>query len=138
MKKPTWRPEDGQLLLSLREKAGIDAFVFVRTNTISLSQLKELETAEGNCFYNAQIKYCTGVKLLKNLGHELPAEPALENAETNPSTEFGTDANQHKSAAVTIEKTAETRTFGERGALKAIAILLLVLTLLATVFFINH
>lgn len=71
MNKLTWQPEDAQLLLSLREAAGIDALVFARMNTVSVAQLKELEKGEGNSFYNPQIKRSTGVKLLKKLGHEV-------------------------------------------------------------------
>lgn len=71
MKNPSWRAEDGQLLRSLREEAGIDALVFARNNTVSLAQLKELELGGNNSFYNPAIKRSTGVKLLKKLGHEL-------------------------------------------------------------------
>lgn len=71
MNKLTWQPEDAQLLLSLREAAGIDALVFARMNTVSVAQLKELEQGEGNSFYNPQIKRSTGLKLLKKLGHEV-------------------------------------------------------------------
>jgi hypothetical protein len=79
--QPTWLPEDGQLLQSLREKAGTDALVFARINTISTAQLKELETGVGNSFYNAQIKRSTGFKLLRSLGHiEAVQEPALADA----------------------------------------------------------
>ena len=71
MNNPSWRAEDGQLLRSLREEAGIDALVFARNNTVSLAQLKELELGGDNSFYNPAIKRRTGVKLLKKLGHEL-------------------------------------------------------------------
>ena len=71
MNNPSWRAEDGQLLRSLREEAGIDALVFARNNTVSLAQLKELELGGNNSFYNPAIKRSTGVKLLKKLGHEL-------------------------------------------------------------------
>ena len=85
---PTWRSEDGQLLRSLREEAGIDELVFARSNTVSLAQLKELEQGGNSSFYNPAIKRSTGVKLLKKLGHELvtpelhivadePAEPSV-------------------------------------------------------------
>ena len=78
MNNPTWRSEDGQLLRSLREEAGIDELVFARSNTVSLAQLKELELGGSSSFYNPAIKRSTGVKLLKKLGHELPLpEPAL-------------------------------------------------------------
>lgn len=71
MNNPTWRSEDGQLLRSLREEAGIDELVFARSNTVSLAQLKELEQGGNSSFYNPTIKRSTGVKLLKKLGHEL-------------------------------------------------------------------
>jgi hypothetical protein len=85
MNNPTWRSEDGQLLRSLREEAGIDELVFARSNTVSLAQLKELEQGGNSSFYNPAIKRSTGVKLLKKLGHELvtpellivAAEPSL-------------------------------------------------------------
>jgi hypothetical protein len=81
MTHPTWLPENGQLLQRLRQKAGLDAFVFARMNTISTAQLKELETGLGNSFYNAQIKRSTGFKLLKNLGYvEVIQAPALADA----------------------------------------------------------
>ena len=68
-----WGPEDGELLQRLRTSAGIDAFVFARTNTISAAQLQELESGEGRSFYNELIKRNTGIKLLKKLGCEYPA-----------------------------------------------------------------
>lgn len=80
MNNLTWRPEDAQLLLSLREAAGIDAMVFARMNTVSVAQLKELEHGEGNSFYNPQIKRSTGIKLLKKLRHE----PATSCEDTQP------------------------------------------------------
>lgn len=78
MNNPTWRAEDGQLLRSLREEAGIDELVFARNNTVSLAQLKELERGGNSSFYNPAIKRSTGVKLLKKLGHELVTpEPVI-------------------------------------------------------------
>lgn len=75
MNQHHWGPEEGLLLQSLRLEAGIDDFVFAQLNTVSLAQLKELETGEGNSFYNPQIKRNTGLKLLKKLGHtSLPFE----------------------------------------------------------------
>ena len=75
MNPTTWRPEDGQLLQRLRTQAGIDELVFARNNTLSLIQLRELESGEGHSFYNAQIKRNAGLKLLKKLGFEYP-QPA--------------------------------------------------------------
>lgn len=81
MTQPTWQPEDGHLLQSLREKAGIDAFVFSQMNTLSKAQLWELENGPGKSFYNEQIKRSTGMKLLKKLGHTAPI-PSPSNEET--------------------------------------------------------
>ncbi len=67
----TWRSEEGQLLRNLREEAGIDELVFARNNTVSLTQLKELELGGHGSFYNTSIKRNTGIKLLKKLGHDL-------------------------------------------------------------------
>lgn len=72
MNPTSWSLQDGHLLQSLRTKAGVDAHVFARTNTISLAQLQELENGEGRSFYNELIKRNTGIKLLKKLGYEFP------------------------------------------------------------------
>lgn len=81
MNTSSWRTEDGQLLRSLREEAGIDELVFARNNTVSLAQLKELEQGGDHSFYNPAIKRSTGVKLLKKLGHELPTPEPIQPAE---------------------------------------------------------
>jgi hypothetical protein len=90
MNTPHWRPEDGQLLQSLREKVGLDELVFARTNTVSLAQLRELERGGESSFYNPQIKRNTGVKLLRKLGYEFPAplppEPVQALAPLSPDT----------------------------------------------------
>jgi hypothetical protein len=84
MNNPTWRPEDGQLLRSLREEADIDELVFARTNTVSLAQLRELERGGNSSFYNPAIKRSTGVKLLKKLGHDL-VTPKMVNLAIEPA-----------------------------------------------------
>lgn len=78
MNKQPWSLEDGELLLSLRTSAGIDAFVFARTNTISAAQLQELESGQGQNFYSELIKRNTGIKLLKKLGYDYPATEIQE------------------------------------------------------------
>lgn len=78
MNKSSWRAEDGQLLRSLREEAGVDELVFARHNTISLAQLRELERGGQGSFYNPGIKRSTGTKLLKKLGHELAVPEVFE------------------------------------------------------------
>ena len=107
MNNPTWRSEDGQLLRSLREEAGIDELVFARSNTVSLAQLKELEQGGNSSFYNPAIKRSTGVKLLKKLGHELvtpellnvAAEPAEPSLNESPAAMATTMAQVPASAA---------------------------------------
>jgi hypothetical protein len=94
MKQPSWLPEDGQLLKHLREKAGIDIFVFARTNTLSTTQLKELEEGVGNSFYNAQIKRSTGLKLLKKLGHVSTPQGSASSASDNATDSVTSAANQ--------------------------------------------
>lgn len=89
MNNKPWCPEDGQLLQSLREKAGIDALLFARNNTVSLAQLRELEQGGESSFYSPLIKRSTGVKLLRKLGYEYPPEetpapPEAESLDTAP------------------------------------------------------
>lgn len=85
MNNKPWGPDDGELLQSIRQKAGIDALVFARANTLSLAQLQELEGGEGRGFYSELIKRNTGIKLLKKLGHEVP-EPSTVATEPMPVT----------------------------------------------------
>jgi hypothetical protein len=94
---PSWRSEDGQLLRSLREEAGIDELVFARSNTLSLAQLKELELGGNSSFYNPAIKRSTGVKLLKKLGHELVKPELVIVANAPPSP----DVNESPAAMAT-------------------------------------
>lgn len=70
MNNNIWHPEDGALLQQLRISAQLDELVFARSNTISLSQLRELEGQGQGSFYTAHIKSHTGFKLLRKLGHE--------------------------------------------------------------------
>jgi len=88
MNPTTWRPEDGHLLQSLRNDAELDELVFARQNTLSLAQLKELESGIGHHFYNDTIKRNAGVKLLKKLGHEFP-EPSPPEPLTSAVTSMG-------------------------------------------------
>jgi hypothetical protein len=98
MNNPTWRSEDGQLLRSLREEAGIEELVFARHNTVSLAQLKELELGGHSSFYTLAIKRSTGAKLLKKLGHDLvtPELVTVPQESTEPSL------NESPSAIATV------------------------------------
>lgn len=70
-----WTDSDGQLLRSLRERAGLDRASFARACTLSLAQLTELEQGGHGRFYNDRIKDHTGRTLLKKLGHVSPPPP---------------------------------------------------------------
>lgn len=106
MNPTTWRPEDGHLLKSLRNDAELDELVFARQNTLSLAQLKELESGVGHHFYNDTIKRNAGVKLLKKLGYEFPEpsppEPltsAVTSMEHSPQTPVPVDMPQGVAAS---------------------------------------
>jgi hypothetical protein len=70
---PAWNAEDSAYLKTSRENAGIDAYSFARSASISLAQLKELESSvpgEDQLFYSEQIKRHVGRSLLARLGVE--------------------------------------------------------------------
>ena len=70
---PAWNAEDSAHLKTSRENAGIDAYSFARSASISLAQLKELESSapgEDQLFYSEQIKRHVGRSLLARLGVE--------------------------------------------------------------------
>ena len=70
---PAWNAEDSAHLKTSRENAGIDAYSFARSASISLAQLKELESSvpgEDQLFYSEQIKRHVGRGLLARLGVE--------------------------------------------------------------------
>ena len=70
---PAWSAEDSAHLKASRENAGIDAYSFARSASISLAQLKDLESSipgEDQLFYSEQIKRHVGQSLLARLGVE--------------------------------------------------------------------
>lgn len=70
---PAWNAEDSAHLKTSRENAGIDAYSFARSASISLAQLRELESSvpgEDQLFYSEQIKRHVGRSLLARLGVE--------------------------------------------------------------------
>jgi transcriptional regulator with XRE-family HTH domain len=71
MNKPQWTHEHGVLLESLRKRAGMDRATLARRNMLSLLQVEQLETGGDSGFYNAEIKFSTGKKLLQFFGHTL-------------------------------------------------------------------
>ena len=74
MKKPQWTREHGVLLESLRTSAGMDRATLARRNMLSVLQVEQLEAGGDSGFYNAEIKFSTGKKLLQFFGHTLQIE----------------------------------------------------------------
>ncbi len=130
MNNSLWRSEDGQLLRSLREEAGIDELVFARNNTLSLAQLRELEQGGNSSFYNAAIKRNTGVKLLKKLGHEwvcpnpvtLPASPLIT-APPKPARSSTTDSVQVISGSPTKPPVSNRRNISQHPVFWSLSLL---------------
>lgn len=78
MNKPQWTHEHGVLLESLRKRAGMDRATLARRNMLSVLQVAQLETGGNSGFYNSEIKFSTGKKLLQFFGHTLQIEVAAE------------------------------------------------------------
>ena len=74
MNKPQWTREHGVLLESLRTSAGMDRATLARRNMLSVVQVEQLEAGGDSGFYNSEIKFSTGKKLLQFLGHTLQVE----------------------------------------------------------------
>jgi len=79
MSPPVWTAEQGALLKDLRQKAGLDTATLARKHILSPAQVVQLENGGDSAFYNPDIKYASGKKLLHALGHDLPKpEPGPE------------------------------------------------------------
>ena len=79
MSPPVWTAEQGALLKDLRQKAGLDTATLARKHILSPAQVVQLENGGDSAFYNPDIKYASGKKLLHALGHDLPKhEPEPE------------------------------------------------------------
>ena len=74
MNKPQWTHEHGVLLERLRTSAGMDRATLARRNMLSVVQVEQLEAGGDSGFYNSEIKFSTGKKLLQFLGHTLHVE----------------------------------------------------------------
>jgi transcriptional regulator with XRE-family HTH domain len=72
MSPPVWTAEQGALLKDLRQKAGLDTATLARKHILSPAQVVQLENGGDSAFYNPDIKYASGKKLLHALGHDLP------------------------------------------------------------------
>lgn len=67
MNKPQWTHKHGVLLESLRTLAGMDRSALARRTMLSVLQVEQLEQGGDSGFYNAEIKFATGKKLLQFL-----------------------------------------------------------------------
>jgi transcriptional regulator with XRE-family HTH domain len=76
MNKPQWTHDHGVLLESLRMKAGMSHATLARRAMLSVLQVEQLEQGGDSGFYNAEIKFATGKKLLQIFGHTLKVEVA--------------------------------------------------------------
>ena len=78
MNKPQWTHEHGVLLERLRTSAGMDRATLARRNMLSVVQVEQLEKGGDSGFYNSEIKFSTGKKLLQFFGHTLHVEVKVE------------------------------------------------------------
>lgn len=86
MNKPQWTREHGVLLESLRTSAGMDRATLARRNMLSVVQVEQLEAGGDSGFYNSEIKFSTGKKLLQFFGHTLHVEVKVEVASSVSNT----------------------------------------------------
>jgi len=84
-RQPIWSQEHGALLKKLRENARVDVSSLAHRNTVSKSQVIQLEDGGDSSFYNPDIKYSTGKKLLKFLGHDLLETTAAQPTSLEPA-----------------------------------------------------
>ena len=83
--QPIWSQEHGALLKKLRENARVDVASLAHRNTVSKSQVIQLEDGGDSSFYNPDIKYSTGKKLLKFLGHDFLETTAVQPTSLEPA-----------------------------------------------------
>jgi len=86
MNKPQWTHDHSVLLERLRTSAGMDRATLARRNMLSIRQVEQLEMGGESGFYNPDIKFSTGKKLLQFFGHTLQVEVAVEVADTVSNT----------------------------------------------------
>ena len=102
-----WTDAHQRQLRHARLAAGVSDVAFARDNSLALRHLQQLEEGGSSAFYSESIKYDMGVKLLKRLGVDLPAEP-------EPSSLSG-----QTPLAAAPESVAETPVSAERDAAPA-------------------
>jgi hypothetical protein len=77
-----WTADHQHLLLRERMQAGVSDATFARDNTIGLRQLQQLERGGSSAFYSEDIKYDTGLKLLRRLNASASVVSSMEPSET--------------------------------------------------------
>lgn len=77
MSPPKWTDEHGKILKDLRQKAGLDIATLARKHMVSSTQISQLENGGDSSFYNPEIKFATGKKLLQVFGHSLPETQSI-------------------------------------------------------------
>ena len=85
MSPPQWTADHGMLLKSLRQQAGLDVATLARKHMLSGTQVVQLEEGGDSAFYNPDIKFATGRRLLQALGHDLPDQASTRRLTTTPT-----------------------------------------------------
>jgi len=99
-----WSQEHGALLKKLRENARLDVSSLAHRNTVSKSQVIQLEDGGDSSFYNPDIKYSTGKKLLKFLGHDLIDSTAAQPISIEPAKAISPEPIEPLDAVVILPK----------------------------------
>lgn len=100
--QPIWSQEHGALLKKLRENARVDVSSLAHRNTVSKSQVIQLEDGGDSSFYNPDIKYSTGKKLLKFLGHDLLEATAAQPTSLEPAKTISPELIAPSDTAVSL------------------------------------
>ncbi len=99
-----WSQEHGALLKKLRENARLDVSSLAHRNTVSKSQVIQLEGGGDSSFYNPDIKYRTGKKLLKFLGHDLIESTAAQPISMEPAKAISPEPIEPLDSVVILPK----------------------------------
>ena len=97
-----WSQEHGALLKKLRENARLDVSSLAHRNTVSKSQVIQLEDGGDSSFYNPDIKYSIGKKLLKFLGHDLLDTTAAQPASLEPAKTISSEPIAPSDAVISL------------------------------------
>ena len=107
--QPIWSQEHGALLKKLRENARLDVSSLAHRNTVSKSQVIQLEDGGDGSFYNPDIKYSIGKKLLKFLGHDLLEATAAQPASLEPSKTISPEPIAPSDAVISLPTAEPTK-----------------------------